>query len=288
VNARRILARAVEMAWRHKRLWLFGVLLAIFSGGYDGRITGQALQRAPAGELTGQLEGLSPEWILVIALFVLFWIALSIVVGHWATGALIGSLNDIEEGRVSGLSAGARTGLARFWTLLGITLAIAIPTALVALILLAPAIGLVITGERILTALGIGLACLVLPALVVLWVGTSLLLVLAQVAAVVVGTGVFASIRSAWQVIRDNLGAILLLWLVNTAAGCGWGCLGALILGAAVAAAVAGFLVSPVLGAALLVPAFIIFMLFLIGSGGLEVFYKAVWTLAYRQGRRLA
>jgi hypothetical protein len=291
----RVLRRAVEITWRHKALWLFGFLLALF-GGTGGGGGGQGLQYR-----IGQTELARPEWawglaLLVIALVFVFVVA-AIVLSNISRGALIGMVRETEETGNTSARNGWRIGKSRLWSLIGIDLVTVIPAVIAAMALIALALSplLLLLAERdALTVLGVVLTVLLsLGVVVVIIIAGTMLGIVREFAyrqSVLEGRGVWLSIRAGYRIVRAHLRTVGVMWLllfgIDLAASViafplllvGFGL--AASAGAAVYAAsesVAGAIaVALLLG----VPAALISALV---GGVYLVFRSSAWTLAYRE-----
>jgi hypothetical protein len=205
-------------------------------------------------------------------------------------------VREVEESGETSVRSGWNMGWSRLLSLLGIDLAIGIPAALVAMLLLgiglSPLILLLLKKQALNIVAGIATAFLMLVVIAVLIVfGTvvSLLGELAHRQAVLEGKGVVDSIRDAYRFGMENARHVIVVWLIL------------LVLGFVLAAVMAPFgifgfgigagFVASILHAtdsgllALLAAAFFGIPALLVISflGGLyEAFRSAVWTLAYR------
>jgi len=125
--------RAWEITWKHKILWVFGLLIALASGAGGGSGSGYSLDGSEVRMPHGAVLAL----LIILALLVL--VAL-IVLATIAQGALIdGARQAREKDEVKGSEAW-RWGTVRFWPLLGIGALMFV----VVLILIIPLIAMVL------------------------------------------------------------------------------------------------------------------------------------------------
>jgi hypothetical protein len=291
----KILKRAVEITWRHRALWLFGFLLALFGGGWGGG-GGQGIQyRIDQSELA------RPEWawgLVLLILGLVFVLAiLAVVLNNISRGALIGMVREVEETGNTSVRSGWRSGRSRMWSLISIDLITAIPAfiAAMALIALAMAPLLLLLAQRdALTALGILLTVILsLAVVLVLIVGGTALGIVREFAyrqCALEGKGVGRSIREGYRMVRANLRHVGVMWLVlfgiDLAASVialplalvGFGL--AAGAGTAVYAATQSIANAILVGLMLALPTLLVMTA---GGGVYLVFRSAAWTLAYRE-----
>jgi hypothetical protein len=293
----KVLGRAWEITWRWKILWILGFLATLGTGGtagnpsysYDSSDWGYTTygpQIPP--EIIGLLVGAG---CLVIILAIALWVISTI-----ARGGLIAGVQQVEEEGSTGFGQAWRVGARRFWTLFGIGILAGLPTfillvagigALVVLILLT------VSGFETSDAAGVsGILASVLCGGTLCCGAIVLSLILAQIriyaerAAVLEGFGWIDAFVRGWQVLKQNLGPTIILWLIFFVIGL---VIGALIFGALAVVIAPMFalfgrsdpgtwLVVPMCFGGLL--GAIVFALI---SSVVETFTSASWTLAYRQ-----
>ena len=203
-----ILKRAWEITWRNKILWLLGILSAIASGG--GFRGGGNTNFNPSNnpdflpQLQRRFPNLDQNTIgaiilgvacVLIIIAIVFWL-LSII----GRGGLIGGINLAEtRGSVKFGEAWA-IGTKYFVTVLLIGLAVAILGVLIGIASVVAAA----------TVCLLPLACLGFLLIAVLNVFTYL----AQIAAVTDNLGVGDAFGRAWQMVKANIGAVVILGLI--------------------------------------------------------------------------
>lgn len=284
----KLLSRAWNIVWENKFLILLGVLVALGSASSGGGGGGNTrFWRGEDDFDVRSLEDLNirpPELLrefdvpaLPLAiLLVLLALALTVGIALWvvstiARGGLIAGASTIDAGAASSFSQAWSAGWRKGWTLLGIGVLPAIPGFILIVIglatagILAGAYGL--TGEEIGPWLMAGpavilaaLACVLLPIALLL----SLLQTLANRACMLEGLGVFASYRRGINVLLENIGPALVLFLIQV------------VIGIAV-------------GIAMFIPGLIILLccvlwpLLLLINGAKTAYFSTLWTLAWRQ-----
>jgi len=293
-----ILSRAWKVTWENKVLWIFGILAAMGNGaagggGGAGGGDGGGRDFGPGGlELPPParrfVESPDPQIIAIVigVICVLVLIALVLfVLSIIGRGGLIGGVRLADDnGRVT-FGEAWRVGLRNFWRVFLIGLIVGVVVIGLVLILLVPGIFFSITI--------IGLLC-GLPlifAFVVAAIVLGIVAYFAQIAAVVEDLSVTAALGRAWEVIRANLGDIIILGIVLIVAQAVIGVVIALpviVTLIPIVFAVIGFInesqnmaVGGLIVAGL---CFVAYLPVLIVLGGvLETWITSAWTLAYRQ-----
>lgn len=235
----KVLKRALEITWRYRVLWVFGIILALTTGGgggnggAQGRFDGNAFLRdfsIPEGTLDEIFPmPVVPEAIVGtliaigvgLACLILLLIVVSAVARYVAETALIRLVDDYEEtGERRSIGQGFRMGWSRAaWRLFLMNLLIVLPTILVFLLLLlvvaAPVLLFMDTPVRAIGIVGtIGLAFLLILLLIVVIVVLTLLMKFFYRACVLEGLGVVESIRRGYSVVRRNLKDVVVMWLL--------------------------------------------------------------------------
>jgi hypothetical protein len=158
----RIIKRAVEITWRHKVLWVFGIVAALFGAGYKGSNGGSnagsglqytfsgsdlaRLGRAPwpqempfSPNLSGNWAAILPVVLGILAILVIVGLVLWIVgilVRYTSLGALVSMVDEVEQTERTSFKSGLQHGWKRFLRLFAIDLLIAIAMFFVALLFL--------------------------------------------------------------------------------------------------------------------------------------------------------
>ncbi len=286
-NFGEVLTRAWQIVWKHKVLWIFGILAGCGRGGGGGsgggQVRGSGDQPFPPLEQFFQQIG---QWIennpWIVAVLILLVIVLVIV------GIFLGTIGRISlirgtyqaDGGTERLNFGElfSESMPYFWRVFGLSLLI----FLIALFVFIP----LALGGALFSAVtaGIGaicllpLICLLIP---LLW-AFSVVIEQANVAIVLENLSIGDGFRKGWEVVRANVGPILLLTLIIFI---GSGVLGFLIAIPLIAA------VAPLIfGAAnnttgpiwiTVICCALYFPILLVLSGILNAYVQSVWTLTY-------
>ncbi len=292
----KVLRRAWNIVWEHKFLIVLGILVALGSGGginssagggrggFDFDQPGQnwVSPTPPAGgempempELPdlGQI-GLPAVNIFLVLLLGGFVLLLGVavwVVSTIARGGLIAGASAIDAGGTSSFSAAWQAGWQKGWRLLGISLLPAVPgfflalAGLFSLAVSAGAGGIFGTEAGIGTLAGMGwlltsITCLALPIMMIL----SLLQTFANRACMLEDVGVLAAYSRGLNVLFENIGQAILLFIIQVAINIGIGLV----------------LILP--GLVMLLCCFLWPVLILI-QGVIAAYFSTLWTLAWRE-----
>jgi MFS family permease len=336
----KILKRALQITWKYRALWLVGLLLVLAGGGVVGGFSGPPGNGDPTVSGDGEAWRDFPYWrsyaedeldefwedfgpiVVTIGIIFLLLVALGIVIGivkavlrFVSRTSLIEMVDRYEE---SGEEIGFWDGLRLGWSrsalrLFLINLTFKLPLVLLTLLIIGTFVALAVTG--FVTGSGPGIALgvlfilLIIPVTMVVALIGALLGPVTEVShrtCVLEERGAWDAIRSGLGLIRDNLGATALQWLLLVGLRIAWaivlfpvrlivGMLGFFISG--IPALLLGGLVALVTGSpfgflAGLV-AFVPLMILLVGLPELAlttaatIFHSVVWTLTYREFKAL-
>ena len=278
----KLLSRAWNIIWEHKFLILLGVLVALGSAGGSGtsgasNVFNQAPREGgPMPEFPGIPAPREVGPVVAVVAILAALVAVAIGVAVWvvstiARGGLIAGANTVDAGGTSTFSQAWNAGWRKGWRLLGIGVLPAIPTFLLVVIGLvfgAAAGGFAyLVGEDVaglpFAGLGVivaGLACILGPLALIL----GLLRTFADRACVLEDLGVFASYRRGAEVLFQNFGPALVLFLIQIAIGIG--------------IAIVGFLPG-----ILLALCCVLWPLLILFQGAVSAYFSTMWTLAWRR-----
>jgi hypothetical protein len=282
----RMLKRAWSIIWENKFLILLGIIVALGSGGRGGGLgsggggssgNGESSYDFPFGDMPALRAEIGfPEVLIGLAALAVISFAFLVAILVWvaatiARGGLIAGVNTIEGGGASSFAAAWYAGWDKGWRLLGIGIAPAIPTFILALAGLATA-GVLAglwgwLGQNVSVAAGIGLgvpfvvlACILVPIALVL----SLLRTFANRACMLEDLGVIASYRRGLDVLVANIGPAIVLFLVQ--------------VGISIALGLVLFLPG-----LLMVLCCILWPVLLAIKGTVTSYFSTLWTLAWRE-----
>ena len=223
-----ILGTAWKTIWKHKVLWIFGIL----AGCARGAAVAEPVVAAAGGTILIRGSSSSPElqrymgymanigqwvvnnlWVVVaLALLLVVLIILAIFLGIIGRIALIRGVFRVDGG-AERLAFGELFQESRpfFWRVFGLSIAVGVAF----LIVLAP---IITVGA--LTA-GIGFLCL-LPLICLLvplaWIA-GVIVQQADAAMVIEDLSLMDGVRRAWTLAKKNLGPLLIIWLITIVIG---------------------------------------------------------------------
>jgi hypothetical protein len=238
-----IIKRAWKITWRYRALWVLGLFAGVAGssgGGGGGNYNFNSLgsnsgsKSNPFSGVDGAafvraLERLLPLIIVatlgLVIIGIVWWI-LSVA----ARGGLVFAVNEIEEGRPMKLGPAWNAGFARFWSIFGLSLLLALPILVLVLVMmllifvpvLLPLVRGSQPGAAVLAPI-CGTLVIGVPLLLVLSIVLGLLRELALRYVMLSGHGAFAAIGESWRAFRGRFKDTSLMWLIslglNLAAG---------------------------------------------------------------------
>jgi hypothetical protein len=232
----KVLGRAWEITWRWKMLWVLGFLAALGQGSGAPQpnysFSGDEFERFgyQLGDSAEQFFGLLSGLVLgLICLMLIVAIALW-VVSVIARGGLIAGVQQVEEDGSTSFGKAWSAGVRKFWTLFGLGILAALPLILLIII------GIIVLTLGIFVGIGLmdvgeaaGITTIVLVSIICggfLCCGLFILvIVLEQIriygerAAILEDLGWIDAFKRGWEVLKDNLGATIILWLIFFAIG---------------------------------------------------------------------
>lgn len=267
-NFGEVLTRAWQIIWKHKILWVFGILAScgrsggnfnsnFNSGGGNGG-GGQPTQIPPQMMRWLQTieQNLTTIIIVVTAVVCVIWIV-TIFLGAIGKIGLIRGTAQAEGGAESLVFGELFSGsVPYFWRMFGLSLILSIPAFLVAIVVAVVVVGALaasggsdagVVAVFSSVPLLIGCICLLVPVMFVL----GMIFQQAERAVVLENMGLLPSITRGWEVFKANLGPIILM---------------AIILG--VIGVVAGFLISIPFFLLIFPAMFAFFAVSALGGGG--------------------
>ena len=303
-----VLRRAWRITWKHKLLWVFGVLVSL--GMVSTRIgisSSQwelAAQELPPGLQQPIVDFLNGPYVATVTAVLTI---LGLVIGLGLTVlsvlgriGLVHQVRAVEEYGIAVLKGGWLAGKRHLWQAFFIRLLLGLMVGIVVFVGALPVVVAgFLTSEQeqieakvfgVLTSGALGFICLA-PAVflsLLLSVPIGVLQRLAVRACVFEELGVRASIVRAWEVLRENAGWLVLVWLVLAVASAG-----VMVLIGFPLVVVWWLLLTTAWLAMLFSPLFSVVLLLLIGlavwlvvsavGGVVETFSSTTWTLAYRE-----
>ncbi|MDD5371040.1 MAG: hypothetical protein PHQ40_18320 [Anaerolineaceae bacterium] len=295
-----VLQKAWRIIWKHKVLWLFGILAGCGSAGNSGGSSsgyrfnsgggGGSRGNLPEGwqtffqQLQRTLENIPAwVWILLAALLFALFIALIFINTIGRIGLVRGASLADEGAMTLGFGELFNGSLSYFWRVFLLNLLIGLAFLVIILVLTIPLILLTIGTLGIALLCLIPLACLLIP---VMWV-VGVIIEQANIALIVENLGILAAVQRGWDVVRRNLGAIIVMALILF--------IGGAIAGLVIAIPLVFLLVPPLVGMAAgnqglgagLVISLVLFVIYLpialVLGGILRAYITTSWTLTFRR-----
>jgi hypothetical protein len=296
----KILSRSWQIIWKHKVLWIFGILASCArsngGGGGGGGGGGNSYRTSPNGnppftsdqikQFMDRISQFLQSHLLIIIAIILGLILLSFILyalGMMGRIGLIKGTFKAENGSET-LSFGElwSAGLPYFWRIFGLNLllSLAIIVIIVPFIILFVVFGIATAGIGILCLLPF--LCLLIPASWALGV----ILEQAQIAIVIEDLGLLDGIRRGWQVAKSNIGPMIIMLLILGVGGAMIGVIIAIPIIFAFIPLVIGMgtlkeSLAPVWIALGCFAAYIPVLLFF--NGILTAYIQSAWTLTFLQ-----
>lgn len=313
-----LLKRAFAITWRYRPLWVFGFFLALCSGGSGGGNGGGNFNFNVSGGDFGQPGDIptTPDIDLTFMIavgaglccLVILLIIVSIVVRAVTRTALIRMVRQITETEAVTVREGLRLGWSRrAWRVFLVSLVIGIPLFVISVTLVLVAFSpllLLITGETAFMVTGVAatIGAFLCVFLLLLVIGQLIWPIqeLTWRQAVVEDKAVFTSFGDTFTLIKHNLKAVFVLWLLMFGIAIGWffvallvvlpvALIAALIIGGTPALLVylftSSWIGAAVAGGPLALVVLVVIVSF--GSGLYVTFQSAVWTLAHLEWTRV-
>ncbi len=301
-----IITKSAKLIWKHKILWLFGLLAGLGGGTGNANLSygfnafdfnggnynlPQPLQSFFLG--LADMIRQTPGWFF----FMLFTLVCGLglvffLISVFGRTALTRGAWQADSG-VDHLGFGqlVNESVAPFWRVAGVTLLVGLPGFAIALIFIFIFIfGLVTSFSReipgvaiILLCVGLPLVCLLVPFFWFLGIWSEI----STVAIVGEGFGIIAGMKRGWQLIRRNLGPVLLVAVLALVAQIGLGLLLGLIIAPIGIGALLGGLIfngSGTFSLAFFLPFLLIAIpLSLLLGAVFQSYIGTLWTLVFRR-----
>ncbi len=297
-----VLGRAWHIIWKHKVLWIFGILAGCARGGGGGGGGGGGAGGGGGGsgqppfgpesalQQYQQIMASISDWIgnhlWVVAIFVLVVLVLIVLSIFLGTIGRIGLIRGTfaADGGAERLAFGQifRESMPFFWRVFGLSFLVGLVFLVAILVIFLPLIGLGIVTFGVAFLCMIPLICVLVP---LVWI-VGLVVRQADSAMVIEDLGLMDGVRRGWDVLKKNVGPMLVIWLITVFLGFVVGLVIALpILIVAIPTAMVAFAT----GGTFSVPLSIVGVLslavylpiLLVANGILTAYLESVWTLTY-------
>ncbi len=310
-----ILSKAWKITWKHKILWIFGILAGCSNNGNRFNFQGSNRSPSSSGELPGGFpipeverffEQIPEEtWIMVAVIAVvviLVLVALTVFLSTIGRIGLIRGTLQADQPQATTLTFGGvfRDSTPYFWRIFGLDLAVGLVLTVVIIALIVVPLVMAFTSMNIsptdaardenlammggyIIAFMICLCCILMP---LGWL-VNLLLQVVHNAIIVEDMGIVAGLHRGWEVLRANFVNFFLIWLI---VGLGIGFIGGMIIAMPMIAVAMPFVMTAFAGArnammtglAISLVCLVAYLpVLLVLQGILQTYMQSVWTLAY-------
>ncbi len=293
-----IISEAFQITRRHRVLWIFGTILAIFGGfpqvynfsfnsfNFPGGFTDSKGMEKSSEELAtnlGFLKYIEPStWLILLGLSVIVFLTLVFVLIYfqtWSYAALASQTLNIIKGQAASFKEGKAIGEKFFWRILGFRILFGIALIPVILVFAVFPLLFFIVGLK-----GLAIAFLIIEGLLFFFgviVYSILIAIVSEFGVrkmIEADLKIIESIKQGWYLFRDNLGTTLLVWLVSV--GLGFVIIFPVLFTSLIFIALgfAFFIINPWL---VIIPIVSFFIIFAFIGGLWNVFIFSYWSLAY-------
>lgn len=301
-NFGEVLTRAWKIIWKHKVLWIFGILASCGRGSGGGN-SGNSSRYSSGGttpNLPPQLmQGL--QWIeghvvqfiaITLTVVCLIWIVTIFLSTIGKIGLIRGTAQ--ADGGAEQLIFGQlfSESTPYFWRMFGLSLILSIPVLILVILLVVGVLAFIIPvsqsggngsafGALAIVPIMVGCLCLFIPIMFIL----GMIFNQSQRAIVLEDLGVMPSISRGWEVFRNNLGPIILMAIILTVIAFVVGLVIAIPILIIVVPTAIAFAVGNAQNTTPLILMGVCFCLYLpvliLLNGVLTSYTESVWTLTY-------
>jgi hypothetical protein len=297
-----VLSRAWQIIWKHKVLWIFGILagcggVANSGGSNSGIRYGSETTNLPPAvqNFFIQIENL-PRWeltalILILIAVILVFVVLAILLSTIGRIGLIRGTQMVDQGAEAlHFSELFNESSHYFWRVFGLNLVVGLILFAITLVSIVSVILAIIATLGLFILCALPLLCLLIP---LAWL-IQVIVEQANIALVVEDLGIMAALERGWRVFVDNLGAMIVMALILII---GVGGIGGLIIGIPVAVIIVPALTGAFIGTQTalnsgLLIAGLCFVAYIpvlwVLSGILKSYTSSAWTLTYLRLSRAA
>lgn len=231
-----VLTRAWQIIWKHKILWVFGILASCGQGGGNFNSNSGGSGNGNGG---GQPPDLPPQmmrWLQTIEqnLTTIIIVMVAVVCIIWIVTTFLSAIGKIclirgtaqAEGGAASLVFGElfSGSVPYFWRIFGLSLILSLPVFIIAMTIAVVVVGGIaasggnetaIVGIVGMMPIMIGCLCLLVPIMFVL----GMIFRQAENAVVLEEMGVLPAIARGWEVFKTNLGPIILMAIILAVIG---------------------------------------------------------------------
>jgi len=298
-NFGEVLTRAWQIIWKHRVLWIFGILASCGQGrggsssGGNGGSNGNGFNPNMSPrmlEFSNWMESHVMQFVIILFAFIcIVWI-IALILSSIGKAGLIRGASQVESG-VESLIFGQLFGESTpyLWRIAGLSLILTLPVFLLAVVIAAAVImGVVASagGNSAVGVLGIipvmlACLCILIPVMFV----AGMIFRQAERAIVLEDLGVMPAISRGWEIFRANLGTIILMAIILAVIGFAIGLIVAIPIIIIVFPTLLAFFVSGAQSASPLIFMGVCICLYLpvalVLQGIATSYTETAWTLTY-------
>ena len=286
-----VLSKAWKIVWKHKVLWIFGILASCSNA--SGGMNSSSSYQSKDMQLPSGFENFftqTPEWQLiligiVIFLVILLLVLLAVFLGTIGRIGLIRGTQQADKEIETRLVFGElfKGSMPYFWRVFLLNL-------LVGLFIFFAIFILIVVGVLgAVASLGIGLICII-PLICLLipliWI-VSIVTEQSSIAIVIEDMGVMDGLKRGWEIVKQNAGVMALMWLILVLGVSG---IGGLIISLPLVITIVTAVIPLILGSEEVVQSSLILAgicfvgylpVLIVLSGILRSFVESAWTLTF-------
>lgn len=283
-----VLSRAWRIIWKHKVLWIFGIMAGCAgSGGGSTSVQYQFGSSDIPPQFQATLDQIPREQIPLIIgiaiLVILVMIIISIFFGTIGRIGIIRGALQVEQATTE-LTFGElfRGSLPYFWRVFALVLLVSIVIMILSMLMIVPVVLLTVFTFGLILLCLLPLLCLLVP---LSWL-VQAYIELGVVSIVADNLGVIAGLQRAWDIVKTKIGQVILMALILILGGG----IGSLIIGAplllVLSPLIAGVIASAenvfMVGALISILCLVIYLpVLLVLNGILRSYINTAWTLTY-------
>jgi hypothetical protein len=213
-----VLSRAWQIIWKHKVLWIFGILAGC-SGNIGGNFSWRSSYRGDVPQqvqpyvdrFQNMSDGLIAAFVIGAIILGLIIIVVTVFLGTMGRIGLIRGTQQVEGGAASLAFGDLFNGSMRyFWRVFGLNLLVGLLVFLAVIVLVVVFIFGSIVTLGLFALCAIPLVCLGVP---IGWL-VSVVVEQASIAIVLEDLGIMEGLNRGWAVVKANVGPMIVMWLV--------------------------------------------------------------------------
>jgi hypothetical protein len=217
MNYSDLIKRAYQLTIKNRFLWIFGIFLGGMAAFGDFNqfnkksFNSLGLDQAKISNFVSQ----HVSTVLHVAVGLIVFILIMIILSILAQGGLIGSADQLNQGKKTNFSLGFKTGLKHFWRILSLGLIASVLVILVLFILSLP-LALLISAKIIWLAIIWGIISILI--FLALIIALNLVFPYSLRFLVIEDKSIFESLNQGTKFVLGHIGPVILIYLISIAA----------------------------------------------------------------------